>query len=370
MHLWEDTILGVYEHTLSSDPWSPPGVSLLAARKLWPSTRGEGTVVAVLDTGVDAKHPDLAGNIVGGISLVPGEKSYADKHGHGTHVTGTIAANKFLLGVAPQAKILVVKVLDHKGQGSYAGIARGVEYATRWRGPKGERVNVINMSLGGPIPNTYLYQKILAAIQAGITVVCAAGNEGDGSTSRREISYPAYYKETIAVGAVDLQTRIASFSNSNDRIDVVAPGVETYSTYPGGKYVKLSGTSMATPHITGAVALIYSHYRKRFKKYPAPDMVSTLLQYQSIDLGQIGFDELYGFGMFSFNPDGGKAIVITAGDQSCTINRLQVPLPTVPIVQNNQMCGSLNALAEIMGSDALFVPATEENKKDTLQVWC
>ncbi|HEX3012165.1 MAG TPA: S8 family serine peptidase, partial [Syntrophomonadaceae bacterium] len=193
----------------------------------------------------------------------------------------------------------------------------------------------------------------------------------DGSSASREISYPAYYQETIAVGAVDLQAQIANFSNSNNQIDVVAPGVETYSTYPGGRYVKLSGTSMATPHITGAVALIYSRYLKRFKKYPSPEMVSTLLQYQSIDLGEAGFDELYGFGMFSFNPDGGKTIVITAGEKSCMINRQEQSLPIVPLTENTQMCGSYNALAEILGSNSLFIQTGfEDNKKDILRIWC
>ncbi|HEX3011252.1 MAG TPA: S8 family serine peptidase, partial [Syntrophomonadaceae bacterium] len=169
MHLADNNVLGIYDHTLAKEPWSPPGVSLIAARKIWPSTRGENTVAAVLDTGVDYRHPDLAANIIGGISLVPNEKDFMDEHGHGTHVAGTIAANKSLLGVAPKAKILAVKVLDKNGQGGYSSIARGIDWATNWRGPQGEKVNVINMSLGGPIPNKYLYEKITAAIKAGIT---------------------------------------------------------------------------------------------------------------------------------------------------------------------------------------------------------
>jgi major intracellular serine protease len=371
MHIAENAVLAVYDRILRTGPWSPPGVSLIAARKMWPVTTGEHTVVAVLDTGVDYKHPDLAKNIIDGISVVPGQKQYTDDNGHGTHVAGIIAANKSLLGVAPGTKILVIKVFDKNGQGSNSNVARGIEWATRWRGPKKERVNVINLSLGGPIPNSFLYQKIIEAIKAGITVVCAAGNSGDGSEQKREISYPAYYKETISVGAVDLQSRIASFSNSNKHIDLVAPGVETYSTYPGNRYVKLSGTSMATPHISGSVALIYSRWFKRFGKYPSPEIVNTLLQYQSIDLGKVGFDELYGYGLFSFNPDGGKAIMVTSGEQYCEINRKQYPLPVVPSTNKGQMCGSYNALAEILGYDALFIPAgSEDNQQDLMQIWC
>jgi major intracellular serine protease len=147
------------------------------------------------------------------------------------------------------------------------------------------------MSLGGPEPEMEMYQEILKGIKAGITVVCAAGNEGDGRKETEEISYPAYYKETIAVGAVNLQTRAANFSNTNSHIDVVAPGVDTYSTYPGGRYVKLSGTSMAAPHISGAVALIYSRYKKKFGTYPTSGTVSLLVDYICVDLGDTGFDD-------------------------------------------------------------------------------
>jgi major intracellular serine protease len=371
MRIPKTNTLAVYEKTLSTSPWSPPGVSLIAARRIWPDTTGENVVVAVLDTGIDYEHPDLAHKVVDGISLVPGEKTYMDGHGHGTHVAGIIAAQGSLLGVAPGAKLLAVRVLDNHGQGSYGNIARGIEWAIKWRGSQGERVNIINMSLGGPIPNSSLHKRILEAINEGITVVCAAGNEGDGTSSEREISYPAYYSETIAVGAVDLQTRIANFSNSNDRIDVVAPGVDTYSTYPGKRYVKLSGTSMATPHIAGSAALIYSRYFKRYNKFPSPEMVSTLLQFLSIDLGDAGFDELYGYGLFSFNPGGGKAIVIKTGDKECQINGKKLSLPVVPTVHDGQMCGSMNVLADILQSDALFIPSGfENNEKDELRIWC
>jgi hypothetical protein len=128
---------------------------------------------------------------------------------------------------------------------------------------------------------------------------------------------------------------------------------------------------MATPHISGAVALICSRYYKRFKKYPSGEMITTLLQYQSIDLGKVGFDELYGYGMFSFNPDGGKAIVIEAGEKYCKVNNKNYELPAPPSSAKQQMNGSLNALADLLGSDAQFVPAGfENNEKDILQVWC
>ncbi len=371
MKIFEDNVLGIYNRTLSTQAWSPPGVSLLAARKIWSSTRGEKTVVAILDTGVDYNHPDLKANIIGGVSFVPAEKDFMDLHGHGTHVAGTIAANNRILGMAPQTKILAIKVLGKDGSGTNQGITKGLEYVRRWKGPQGEVVNVVNMSLGGPVEDPAQYREIKKAFQAGISVVCAAGNSGDGSNNTREISYPAYYPETIAVGAVNLQTRIANFSNSNDHIDIVAPGVETYSTYPGGKYVKLSGTSMATPHISGAVALIYSRYKKRFGVYPDTRMVTQLLQYGSIDMGEVGFDEMYGFGMFSFNPDGGKNMCFYCGSNRYLINGRSFDLTTPLINSAGQIYGPLSEMSNLLGVDTNPLPADPSSgyPENGLEIW-
>lgn len=326
----------------------PPGVALLAAQRMWPSTKGGGTVTAVLDTGIDYTHPDLSKNVIGGVSFAANEKDYKDYNGHGTHVAGTIAANGSILGVAPETKLLAVKVLDQYGVGSYQQIVNGLDWARRWQGEKGEKVNVINMSLGGPISDTYLHNAVKKAVEAGITIVCAAGNEGDGQSDSQEISYPAYYPETIAVGAVNLQTGIANFSNSNDHIDIVAPGVDTYSTFLDGKYEKLSGTSMAAPHISGSVALYYSRYHIRFGSFPEPENVRRWLDFQSIDLGEAGYDELYGYGLFTFNLDGGKEIVMTAGNEIYRVNNKEKRLELAPFINNGALCGSLSELAVIL----------------------
>ena len=124
---------------------------------------------------------------------------------------------------------------------------------------------MVNMSLGGPFPNPSMHQEIIRLVTAGVTVVCAAGNSGDADPDTGDILsrlLPGVFGRRGS-GSKD---RNADFSNSNERIDVVAPGVETYSTYPGGKYVKLSGTSMACPHVAGAAALIYSRTRKSLAK--------------------------------------------------------------------------------------------------------
>lgn len=370
MKTFEHYLLGIYRSLNQTQPWSPPGVSLLAARRMWTSTRGEDAVVAVVDTGVDYNHPDLKANIIDGASFVATEKDYMDQNGHGTHVAGTIAANNQILGVAPAAKILVVKVLNKDGSGSYRGITAGLKFARQWRGPQGQKVNVINMSLGGPMPEAEMYREILQGVKSGITMVCAAGNEGDGREETHEISYPAYYPETVAVGAVNLQTRIANFSNANEHIDIVAPGVETYSTYPGGRYVKLTGTSMAAPHISGAAALIYSRYRKRFGVYPSSGTVSLLLQYLSVDLGDAGFDDLYGYGMFTFNPDGGKAIQVLSGNKEYLINGQQYQWKNPPVIDADDIHGSYCEMSELLGCDSNFTPvAGSVGNQGKLEIW-
>lgn len=371
MKSFEHYLLGIYRSVAQNEAWSPPGVSLMAARRMWNSTRGEDTVVAVLDTGVDYNHPDLKANIIGGASFVATERDYMDQNGHGTHVAGTIAANYNILGVAPAAKILVVKVLNKDGAGSYRGITSGLRFARQWRGPKGQRVNVINMSLGGPEPEKEMYKEILNCIKSGITVVCAAGNEGDGREETHEISYPAYYPETIAVGAVNLQTRIANFSNANEHIDIVAPGVDTYSTFPGGRYVKLTGTSMAAPHISGAAALIYSRYKKRFGTYPSTGTVSLLMQYLSVDMGDVGFDDMYGYGMFTFNLDGGKSITVVPGNQQYKVNGQQYQWKNAPVLEKDEIYGSYSELSELLGCDCNLVPAdgAPDNSQGKLEIW-
>lgn len=302
----------VYKTTLSAQPWCPPGVAVIGAHREWTATRGEDIVVAVVDTGIDYNHPDLKQQILEGKNFVDDGKDYYDLNGHGTHVAGTIAANGRLMGVAPQAKLLIARVLNADGKGDPAWIARALEWIGAWRGPQGERVSVINMSLGMSEDDPRLHRVVNQLAKNGITMVAAAGNEGDANPLTPEYSYPAYWIEVLAVGAVSLARKAADFTNTNDRIAVVAPGVETISTYPGGKYVLLSGTSMASPHIAGACALIHARHLKTFGSKPDPLWTYKYLKLNTIDLGSFGYDELYGYGLFSFNPSGGTYLRLNA----------------------------------------------------------
>lgn len=235
----------------------PKGVGMIQAPKIWDQTKGKGITVAILDTGCDTTHPDLKERIVGGRNFTNDDGGnldvYEDYNGHGTHVAGTIAAiqsNTGVVGVAPEANLLIIKVLDQNGSGQYEWIINGINYAIE------QKADIISMSLGGPEDVPELHEAIQKAVTNNILVICAAGNDGDGDDSTDEFEYPGSYNEVINVGAIDLERHSSNFSNSNNELDLVAPGEEILSTYLNGTYATLSGTSMAAPHVSGAVALI------------------------------------------------------------------------------------------------------------------
>ncbi|HDR7607664.1 S8 family peptidase [Bacillus mycoides] len=240
------------------------GLDLIKAREVWESSKkGEGIVIAVLDTGCDTNHPDLEGAIIGGYNFTDDDNGDTEKimdyRGHGTHVAGTIAARENgigVIGIAPKSQLLILKTMNKSGRGSYSNVINAIRYAIAWRGPNNERVSIINMSLGGTLHDEELYSAIKDARKHGILLVVAAGNDGDGKGDTFEINYPGFYQEVIQVGSVGQDLTLSSFSNTNINLDFVAPGNLVLSTFLDGKYAKLSGTSMATPHVTGAIALI------------------------------------------------------------------------------------------------------------------
>ncbi|WP_062295097.1 S8 family serine peptidase [Nostoc piscinale] len=254
------------------------GADLIKAPEVWAKGyTGAGIIVAVVDSGVDRNHQDLSSNIwkntkeiagngkdddgngyiddVYGWNFVSKNNNTLDKNGHGTHVAGTIAGvnNSFgVTGIAYDAKIMPVKVLSDNGSGSDSAIANGIRYAVD------NGAHVINVSIGNDQPNTDIPLAVEYASSKGAIVVMAAGN-ASGSTPY----YPASYAQNwgLAVGAVDQYGNIADFSNragSELLSYVTAPGVGVSSTLPGNKYASWNGTSMATPHVAGVVALMLS----------------------------------------------------------------------------------------------------------------
>lgn len=269
----------------------PYGIDQINAPKMWEQANGgRGVVIAILDTGIDTEHPDLKHRIVDGHNFTgEGKKTdITDRNGHGTHVAGTIAGSQDgqgVVGVAPEASLLIGKVLNRYGSGGYAGITKAIKWATKWRGPNGERVRVINMSLGGPMPNDEQYQAILDACAEGILVVVASGNEGDANEDTLEFGWPALYNECITVGACDEEKKLASFSNNSRQVDVIASGVDVLSTYPESQFAVLSGTSMATPHVAGALALIINIGEKHYGRTLTESEIYALLVQCCCSLG-------------------------------------------------------------------------------------
>ncbi|MDE5415617.1 S8 family peptidase [Alkalihalobacterium chitinilyticum] len=270
----------------------PKGVVMVEAPQIWDKAQGEHIVIAVLDTGCQMDHPDLQERIIDGFNFTTDysgdPENYSDNNGHGTHVAGTIAASLNdggVVGVAPKADLLILKVLSGTGGGKYDWIINAIHYAIHWEGLNGEKVRVISMSLGGPHDIPLLHEAIKEAIRHEIIVVCAAGNDGDGKEDTFQRAYPGYYPEVVQVGAVDFSRNLASFTNTNDEIDLVAPGVNILSTYLDNNYARLSGTSMATPHVTGAIALLIKISEEDFgRKLSEPEIYAQLIR-RTVPLG-------------------------------------------------------------------------------------
>lgn len=211
--------------------------------------QGNGIKVAVLDTGI-ASHPDL--RISGGVSFVEGSTSYSDENGHGTHVAGIISAQhnkEGIVGVATRADLYGIKVLNAAGNGTYAQVIQGIEWAID------NHMNIISMSFTGAADSEALHQVIKQASQAGIILIASAGNLGSGVETEM---YPARYPEVVSVGATTQKNVRANLSSTGNELDIMAPGIDIYSTYKNGSYLQMSGTSMAVPYVTGAAAVLWS----------------------------------------------------------------------------------------------------------------
>jgi len=294
----------------------PTGIDRIDAEPSDSSNLGSSVTIAVIDTGIDLDHNDL--NVVHSVNCSGGgpfgEGCGAggdDDNGHGTHVAGSAAGlnnNLGVVGVAPGADLWAVKVLDHRGSGYMSWIIAGVNYVT----DNADTVDVANMSLGCECSSSALDEAISSSVAAGVTYVVAAGNsEKDASAFS-----PANHEDVITVSAVadsngmcggggpdtsygDDDT-LATFSNFGSAVEIAAPGVDIYSTYPGGSYATFSGTSMASPHVAGAAALIVANNPEIL---PA-DVLVTLLN-NAVPQGQICNGD--GDGGFTENTGDGSA---------------------------------------------------------------
>jgi subtilisin family serine protease len=297
-------------------------MTLMGLPSLWDSGIGiPEVIVAVLDTGIDLDHPDLINQLWQNPGEIPGNRrdddgnGYVDDFngydfagdgwfpgpwkedpipedlyvGHGTHVSGTIGAEQHngegISGIAPGTRIMAVRCLGGiLGAGYSSDISEGIIYATD------NGASIINMSLGGTAKSSTEYLALKYAWDNNVFIAAAAGNDGDG---KNNINYPAAYVFAMSVGATDNADGIASFSTHNEFVEVSAPGVQILSTVPGGGYESAiwSGTSMATPHVAGLAALLYSHF-EGISNW----QVRFMLQSGVVDRGPEGWDEFFGYG--------------------------------------------------------------------------
>lgn len=284
--------------------------------------KGAGIKVAVLDSGIDYNHPDLKDNYHGGYNFAYDNNDPFDDSliGHGTHVSGIIAAegngNGTVVGVAPEAWLYAVKVLDGGLMGSTSQILSGIEWAIT------NKMDVINMSFGMPNNPLYFSQSIKdacdQAYQAGIVLVAAAGNERAPS-----VDFPAAFNSVIAVSATAMDNSFAPFSNYGAKVEVAAPGVNIESTVPGGGYAVLSGSSMASPHVAGVAALLLSSgLKSTTRNGNIADEVRRRLNSSALDLGAAGRDVYFGFGLV----EAPKYFTITMPQAAVKETALTVPI--------------------------------------------
>jgi subtilisin family serine protease len=292
------------------------GVERLGASKVWARATGKGVRVAVLDTGCDLTHPDLAKGIVASKDFTGSRSGPSDVNGHGSHCCGTIGARKDgqgLIGVAPDCSLIVVKVLSDAGSGSDVGIAAGIDWATE------QGADVISMSLGAAQPSGTIHEAVKRAVAKGVIVVAAAGNSGPGENT---VGYPGAFAECVAVAASDDNDGIARFSSRGPQVYVTAPGVLIRSCYPGGRYAEMSGTSMATPHVAGAAAL-WVQASPAVAKAARPAAFRAAVKVASKDLLIQGRDTASGWGLLDADklvpaggmpPQPGTPLVVTEDD--------------------------------------------------------
>jgi len=252
------------------------------ASEAWTSgLTGKGIRIGVIDSGAAMNHPDLI--ISGGQSFVDYTTSYADDNGHGTHVAGIVSAENNdigVVGLAPDSDIYALKSLDQNGSGYVSDIIEAIDWSIE------NDMDIINMSLGMNTTSRALEAAVNKAYADGILLTAAAGNEASS------VDYPAKYSSVIAVSATNETNGLAYFSNFGREIEVSAPGSNILSTSFLGDYVNLSGTSMATPYVSGQIALL----KELHPTYTSAEIREELHK-NVLDLGKKGKDSLFGYGL-------------------------------------------------------------------------
>ncbi|MBU4349785.1 S8 family serine peptidase [bacterium] len=322
--------------------WAP---QLTGAESAWDVTTGDNSIViAVTDTGVDGTHPDFGGKVIAGydtynnIAILANTDSSVQYHG--THCAGIAAAvgnnNQGMAGVAWGSKIMPIKICGD-GPDDYSASNFDMAEAFIWAADNG--TDVISCSFGGKGYSQTMKDAIdYAVIDNGCVMVASMGN-----SHCDEIMYPAGYQSVIAVGATDAHDEIASFSTTGNHMSVCAPGVEIYSTMPGGEYDYLSGTSMSCPFVAGAAALILSQNLGM-----SPEGVKTQLEETAVDLGSPGFDSVFGYGRVDL-----AAVVGAVGENKYGV---------VDVLVNDQLGNPLPGASVILWQGGTVISTTNSNE--------
>ena len=324
--------------------WGPAKIRCPEAWDIF--TGNDDVIIAVIDTGVDYNHPDLAGKVIKGYDFCNNDDDPMDDYGHGTHCSGIASAignnGVGIAGVTWGAKVLAVKFLNSGGSGSYANGAAAIIYAAD------HGANVLSNSWGGSGDSQAVHDAVDYAWNHGCLFVAAAGNTGGG------LLYPALFANAMAVSATDSGDNLADFSSRGDKIEVAAPGVGVYSTLPGGSYASWSGTSMACPHVAGLAGLIMSYNRDKTSAE-----VRQIICASAKDLGTPGRDPNFGFGRI----DAYQALILTGmlpwpmfHHDARRTGKSSYSGPVVPLLKWSYRTGSdVSSSAAISATDTVYV---------------
>lgn len=307
-----------YGEFVPNDPYyasNQYGPQKIQADLAWDITTGSpNVIVAVVDSGADFSHPDLQGKLIAGWDFINNDADPTDDQGHGTHVAGIVGAatnnGEGVAGIGYDTKLLVVKVLDASNSGTYSGIAQGIVYAVD------HGAAIINLSLGGTSFSQTLLDAVEYAWSHGVLLVAAAGNYASSNPF-----YPASFEHVMGVAATDANDSRWSSSNYGSYISVSAPGVNVYSTNwnktSGTGYGYRTGTSMATPHVSGVAALLLAQDPSRSNV-----QLRSIIESTADDLGAAGWDAYYGYGRLN------AYRTVTSGGGAPTPTAMPDPTPT------------------------------------------
>ncbi len=329
---------------------------------------GSGVKVCVIDSGMQLSHPDLSLNYAGGWDFVNNDALPDDDNGHGTHVAGTIAAlsnGSGVVGAAPGARLYIYKMLDANGSGSFSAAIAALDACAAVGG------QITNNSYGSSVdPGTIVKAAFDEAYARGILNVAAAGNSGKPNGLGNTIGYPARYASVMAVAAVDSNDIRPTWSSYGDELEISAPGVTILSTYFNSEYAKMSGTSMASPHVAGVAALVAAGCG-----LADPAQIRQRLTGTAKDLGAAGWDKYYGDGLVQADlaanctaPDPIKDLaVLSVSAPSSVTQGTNVP---VQVVVKNTGTGAASNSVTLTDNDVfvgtLDVPALSAGSSDTL----